>query len=153
MISCLRIIKKIHHPGLEQIYIDNWEVNESLFEKRLQEILRRRKVLNIRAVLESVELIAEHQADEKYTVVGAASILSKTASDRQYDRYRKRFGDFGSGSPGDPKTRMFVWRHRHNPVPIIRQSWRTFKHLSQLEKIEDDSIYGAQMVTSAIEPA
>ena len=44
--------------------------------------------------------------------------------------------------PGDPKTRLFVWQHRHNPPPIIRKSWNTFAMLAPLERIEDDPIYG-----------
>jgi hypothetical protein len=35
---------------------------------------------------------------------------------------------------------MFVWEHRRSPLPIIRQSWKTYKQLSQLEKIEDDPL-------------
>jgi ribonuclease HII len=81
-----------------------------------------------------------HQADEKFTVVGAASILAKTASDKQYIAFRKQYGDFGSGRPGDPATRFFVWKHRKNPLPIIMVSWQTYKQLSKLESIHEDVI-------------
>jgi ribonuclease HII len=88
--------------------------------------------------IDLVEFTAEHRADENHVVVGAASILSKVHSDRQYDEYRKIYGDFGSGSPGDPKTRLYVWTHRENPPPIVRRSWNTYKYLSTLEDIEQD---------------
>lgn len=91
--------------------------------------------------IRTVQYIPEHQADEKYIVVGAASILAKTSSDAQYDQYKQIYGDFGSGNPGDPATRAFVWKHRHNPPPIIRKSWQTFKVLSQLDDLKEDPLY------------
>jgi ribonuclease HII len=96
--------------------------------------------LNQKIIL-SMSLVPEHYADENYTIVGAASILAKAASDNQYRKYKKIYGDFGSGSPADPKTRLFVWQNRHNPLPIIRTSWNTFKTLVNLEKIEDDKFF------------
>lgn len=140
MVYCLRIIRKIHVAGLEDIHVDNWEVSEALFQKRLESVLAKGRVRLDRAWLNSLNLLAEHRADENHTIVGAASILSRAASDRQYDRYRKKYGDFGSGSPGDPQTRLFVWKHRADPPPIIRTSWQTYKHLAGLESIEDDTI-------------
>lgn len=147
LFTVLRIIGSFKQlNGNSKIYIDNWEVNEELFRKRLEELPGKlpeniKKIFSFDpGILDSTELIVEHRADENYTIVGAASILAKCASDRQYDEYRKKYGDFGSGSPGDPKTRAFVWRHRRNPVPIIRTSWRTFKILSALEKLEDDKL-------------
>ena len=76
--------------------------------------------------------------------MGAASILAKNASDTEYEKLKKRYGNFGSGSPGDPATRLFVWQHRHNPPPIIRKSWNTFKTLSLLDSIEDDWLFIAR---------
>jgi len=127
-------------------YVDNWEVSPILFWERMRHILSLDLQPFISRSLEkesiaSVQIIPEHQADEKYIVVSAASILAKSSSDAQYDAYKEQYGNFGSGSPGDPATRLFVWQHRHNPLPIIRQSWNTFKVLSQLERIEDDPLY------------
>jgi len=126
-------------------YVDNWEVNPILFWQRLNTILSLdllpfiKKQINAHKI-RSIQIIPEHQADEKYVIVGAASILAKTASDLQYDQYKEQYGSFGSGSPGDPATRLFVWKHRHNPLPIIRTSWNTYKVLSQLESIEQDPL-------------
>ena len=86
----------------------------------------------------------EHQADEKYVVVGAASILAKTYSDFQYvDHYQQGIWCI---SVADRRailpTRRFVWQHRHNPPPIVRTSWHYFKViLSQLERFEHDPLY------------
>ena len=131
------------------MHVDNWEVNTSLFAKRFNalshqyenDIIRQHNLLLDTNVLSTLCFMPEHRADENYVVVGAASILSKTSSDLQYAKYKEIYGDFGSGSPADPKTRLFVWQHRKNPLPIIRTSWNTFKMLERLNSIEDDSIY------------
>lgn len=151
MLVVLTIIKKLQRKAtFKKVFIDNWEVSEKLFVKRMEELIgssNKELILQKGFHLKkdnfkSVELIPEHFADENYTVVGAASILAKVASDAQYRKYKRKYGDFGSGSPGDPQTRLFVWQHRNNPLPIIRTSWNTFKVLSVLDNIEDDEIYG-----------
>jgi ribonuclease HII len=134
MAIVLDVIKCLHRKmDIGRVYIDNWEVSAHRFFQRLDKMAPR-----FQKKLASLTLVPEHQADETYTVVGAASILAKTASERQYERYKKEYGDFGSGSPADPKTRLFVWKHRKNPPPIIRTSWNTFRHLSSLRSFEED---------------
>lgn len=137
---------------ISSIIIDNWEVSTQLFWQRLNQVKnctleQVQPYLNISpAIAQFQSFVPEHYADEKYTIVGAASILAKTSSDAQYAEYKKIYGNFGSGSPGDPATRLFVWQHRKNPLPIIRQSWQTFKTLSQIAAIEDDGLYAKRMV-------
>lgn len=147
MLIFLNIIEDLQQKlSVDFAFVDNWEVNPILFWQRLNSLLKKdlipfiNKPIN-KEKIRHVQIIPEHQADEKYIIVGAASILAKTSSDFQYDEYKKLYGDFGSGSPGDPKTRLFVWNHRKNPLPIIRQSWNTYKTLSQIETIEDDWLY------------
>lgn len=146
VLKTIKLLTKKHTP--EKVYIDNWETSSKGFNARFKKILslalkkkRREKqfVLN-RKKLVALTYIAEHRADENYTIVGAASILAKTSSDAQYRLYKKKFGDFGSGSPGDPKTRLFVWQHRNDPLPIIRTSWNTFKTLAPLLSIDEDPL-------------
>lgn len=149
MLVVLNTIKKLvkkHTP--EKVYIDNWETSAKGFNARLTKLLasdmkqklREHKFVLSRKKLTALYFIPEHRADENYTIVGAASILAKTSSDAQYRNYKKIYGDFGSGSPGDPKTRLFVWQHRQNPLPIIRTSWNTCKTLFPLNAIEDDPL-------------
>lgn len=151
MLTVLTIVKKLQRKAsFKKVYIDNWEVSEKLFRERLKALtcgshkeLTFQKGFRLkRKNFTSMELIPEHYADENHIVVGAASILAKVASDAQYRKYKRKYGNFGSGSPGDPQTRLFVWQHRNNPPPIIRTSWNTFKTLSILDNIEDDKIYG-----------
>lgn len=151
MLTVLTIVKKLQRKAaFKKVFIDNWEVSEKLFRQRakaltgrLQKELISEKGFNLkRKDFKLMDLIPEHFADENHIIVGAASILAKVASDAQYRKYKRQYGDFGSGSPGDPKTRLFVWEHRNNPPPIIRTSWNTFKTLAVLDNIEDDEIYG-----------
>ncbi len=145
MLTVLAIVGRLPEE-VGNIYIDNWEVSQARFFSRLDSLLNNPEVKEKGFQLDAARLrcmnyVPEHQADEKYTVVGAASILAKAASDAQYDALRQEYGDFGSGSPGDPKTRRYVWEHRNCPPPIVRTTWVTYKHLRGLERIEEDSIY------------
>jgi ribonuclease HII len=149
MLTALSIIDRLKGNMLK-IYIDNWEVSKAHFFRRMEILIREgsQKLIIEKGFeldclrLKNLRLIPKHRADELHVIVGAASILSKVSSDAQYDVYRRQYGDFGSGSPGDPKTRHFIWKHRHDPLPIIRITWRTYKDISRLKRIEDDRICG-----------
>jgi len=150
MIVVMQIIEELQKSCPAQaVIIDNWEVTTELFHTRYSSLITSSSTqlsfphnihINTQHI-SNVPLVAQHYADTNYTVVGAASILSKQGSDKQYATYKQQFGDFGSGSPADPKTRLFVWQHRHDQLPIIRTSWSTYKTLSALERIEEDTIY------------
>ncbi|USN45351.1 MAG: ribonuclease HII [Candidatus Woesearchaeota archaeon] len=77
------------------------------------------------------ELIAEHKADEKYVIVGAASIIAKVTRDRIIDELKKKIGiDFGSGYPSDPKTIAFIKAH-YKDFDFFRKTWKTYKNAAQ----------------------
>lgn len=81
----------------------------------------------------SIELIAEHRADERYQVVSAASILAKVrrdASIRELEASLKR--RIGSGYPHDRETLEFLegWvRENRELPPCARQSWATARRI------------------------
>lgn len=80
-----------------------------------------------------LKLVCEHEADVRYPVVSAASIVAKVSRDRAVARLRRRYGDFGSGYPSDPRTRVFLrnWlKRRESLPPIVRKKWKTLKRLS-----------------------
>jgi len=91
-----------------------------------------------RVILENLKRIctvtAAHKADRDFPVVSAASIVAKVERDRVVERLRKKMGDFGSGYPSDPKTRIFfIERMRRGEAPPeqARLSWKTWKRLQQ----------------------
>jgi ribonuclease HII len=151
MLIVLKVIQELQKQiTVQTVLIDNWEVTEEHFKKRFatlfdlaakQPQFSHDITINC-SQLTNLSLVAQHYADENYVVVGAASILSKQSSDKQYAEYKQQFGDFGSGSPADPKTRLFVWQHRKNPPHIVRTSWKTFTTIASLERIEDDPMHG-----------
>jgi ribonuclease HII len=150
MVTVFNIVKDLYQKQsmLGDVHVDNWETSTKGFKERFvrilsNEVLQQLHEKNIvldKEQLCSTYFLPEHRADELYTIVGAASLLAKTASDLQYQEYKQIYGDFGSGSPADPKTRFFVWQHRLNPLPIIRTSWNTFKTLVNLASITDDPV-------------
>ncbi len=81
-----------------------------------------------------VEMHAEHKADERYLVVGAASIIAKVTRDREIEKIKKKIGvDFGSGYPSDPVTRKFLEENWQKYPKIFRHSWDTYKKASKSE--------------------
>ena len=87
----------------------------------------------------SIEIVAEHKADERYPVVSAASIIAKVERDRVIKELHKTHGNFGSGYPSDPKTIKFL----KNCVSggegfpdCVRKRWKTAIRASNL-KLEE----------------
>lgn len=106
------------------LYIDAADVKEGRFGEMIG------KSLNF-----SPEIIAEHKADAKYLPVSAASILAKVTRDRAIEKLKEKYGEIGSGYPGDPRTREFLeeyYKKYGKFPPIVRKSWNT------LRKIEED---------------
>lgn len=100
----------------EKAYIDACDVNTGRLEARIQGRLQRK-----------IPLIVEHKADERYTVVAAASILAKVSRDNEIQVLHKVYGDFGSGYTSDPKTIRFIEKcaeERFLP-DCVRKKWKT----------------------------
>lgn len=93
----------------------------------------RDKVINyIRSHGFKGNIIAEHNADVKYVVVSAASIIAKYLRDQYIDYLKNIYGDFGSGYPSDPKTIKWLsnWINHHKRLPpIVRKTWLTIRKL------------------------
>ncbi len=80
------------------------------------------------------EIVSEHKADSKYIIVAAASIVAKVKRDSEIRRLHKKFGDFGSGYPSDPKSIAFVKQlvQSGEKLPdIIRASWKSISRISE----------------------
>ena len=78
----------------------------------------------------SVQVISEHKADRNHPVVSAASIIAKVERDRDIERLKAEYGDFGSGYMSDPKTRGFLesLAATQKEYPhFVRCSWKPAK--------------------------
>jgi ribonuclease HII len=77
---------------------------------------------------QSCEIVSEHNADQTFKVVSAASIVAKVTRDRAINALSKKYGEIGSGYPSDPVTIAFLSAYidEHKcPPPIARKSWKT----------------------------
>ena len=89
---------------------------------------------------EGISIACEHKADRDYVVVSAASILAKSAREKEIAILKKNIGkDFGSGYPNDPKTIQFLKENseQHQEDNIFRETWATFQnHKKEKEQMK-----------------
>lgn len=102
----------INELGPDVAYVDCPSTNIKGFTRKLERKLEKK-----------VKLVAEHKADERYVVVGAASIIAKVMRDSEIERIKEEIGiDFGSGYPSDPRTVRFA-EENYDKYGFIRKSW------------------------------
>src|SRR3990172_6885113 len=103
-------------------YVDAADVDEIEFKKAV-----------IREVPFDVEVVSQHNADELFPVVSAASILAKVRRDREMRAIEAEIGaSIGSGYPADPDTIAFLekWIKEWGSLPPhTRTSWDTARRL------------------------
>ncbi len=81
-----------------------------------------------------MKIIAEHNADENYTIVGASSIIAKVTRDREVKKIEKRLGEeIGSGYPSDPTTASFLKKNIEKDYDFFRKSWSTYQNMKRLK--------------------
>jgi ribonuclease HII len=84
-------------------------------------------------------IVSEHKADAKYPIVSAASIIAKVERDHAIENFHKKYGDFGSGYPNDPKSIKFVRtlvRNGEKLPDIIRKSWESIRRIVDEESTD-----------------
>jgi len=113
------IVERLH-PTIA--YVDAVDVDEIDFKRSIQ-----------RYIPYDVEIVSQHNADELFPVVSAASILAKVRRDAEIRAIEEELGQpVGSGYPGDPVTIAFLekWiREKGSLPPHTRASWDTAKRL------------------------
>lgn len=82
---------------------------------------------------EAPEIVAEHKAESKHSVVAAASIIAKVRRDRAVREIEKEIGHpIGSGYQHDPLCREFLENHlKKEHEKHIRKCWITFQDLRE----------------------
>jgi ribonuclease HII len=111
----------ISRLGPDTAYVDACDVDARRYGRR------------VRALLQSpCRVVAEHSADGKYAVVGAASIVAKVTRDGAIATLAAEHGEIGSGYPSDPTTVAHLeayFRTHHHAPPYARCSWATVTEL------------------------
>ena len=129
-LAMMRIIAKLK---ADTIIIDSLDIKEGRLEEEMQNF-----------VGEGTKVIAEHKADDKYIVVGAASIIAKTKRDEIINQINKEYirstgnkDGIGSGYPSDPKTKNFLKNYKYDEMPdFVRRSWGTVQRIKEAEEAE-----------------
>ncbi|OIO21198.1 ribonuclease HII [Candidatus Micrarchaeota archaeon CG11_big_fil_rev_8_21_14_0_20_47_5] len=106
-----------------RVFIDSPDCPAENFTKRIKKYLKN-----------PMGLICENKADDKYPIVGAASIMAKVTRDREIERIKEIVGeDFGSGYTSDTRTMAFLSKHVGDEklAPYIRTKWKTLYNLGQ----------------------
>jgi ribonuclease HII len=125
-----KIIEKLK-PDI--CYVDAVDVNEGRFGRDIVSHLSFKP-----------QIISTHKADERYPIVGAASILAKVTRDEHVKKIAQELEPalnlpLGSGYPADPLTKKFLetWVARFGSLPpYVRQSWDTCQRLMRNQKIK-----------------
>jgi ribonuclease HII len=100
-------------------YVDASDILEERYKQHILECLAFK-----------VEIVSEHKADRNYPIVSAASIIAKVERDSEIAKLAKRYGDFGSGYPSDPRTIGFLQEclDKFGEYPdFVRRSWKPAK--------------------------
>jgi len=106
---------------VRRVFVDSPDPKPDRFAALVESMLGR----------DDVEVVASNKAEAVYPVVAAASIVAKVTRDRIVEDLKRRYGDFGSGYPSDPRTRSFLQSclARGELPPIVRRSWSTLGRL------------------------
>jgi ribonuclease HII len=122
------------HP--ETAYVDAVDVDEIEFKRA---ILKRLPF--------ETEIVSQHEADDLFPVVSAASIVAKVRRDAEMRSIEAALGQpMGSGYPSDPTTISFLerWiREKGSPPPHTRLTWDTTRRLLAESKTRKLDAYGA----------
>lgn len=115
-------VARAHAQAIDKLspsiaYVDACDVNAFRYADMVKSYLE-----------QSCEIVSEHNADQTFKVVSAASIVAKVTRDRAITALSKKYGEIGSGYPSDPVTIAFLSAYidEHKcPPPIARKSWKT----------------------------
>ncbi len=109
------------------VFVDSPDRPSSKFSQRINKYLKRKK-----------HIVSENHADDKYSVVSAASIIAKVLRDNEISKISLKIGNFGSGYPSDKYTRNFFLKNHKNKkvLQFVRLKWKTLNTVLQT-KITD----------------
>jgi ribonuclease HII len=110
------------------VYLDAADSSESQFERYFRSAMG-----DAPEVPRVVHVVSQHEADNNFPVVSAASVVAKTRREEAVARIREELGaEFGSGYPSDAATIGFLekWISEKGVLPPhTRRSWKTAQRL------------------------
>ncbi len=115
--EAIKIADIVNYLKPDKVYIDSPDVNLIKFKAFLTKMIKNK-----------TEIILEHKADNKYYVVGAASIIAKVNRDKAIEKIKEKYGEIGSGYSSDPRTIEWMkkWLEKNKEFPsFVRKSWVT----------------------------
>lgn len=111
----------------DSVFIDLPEPDGERFVKKIKNELDGR--------FDDVDMVAEHEADDTYPIVSAASILAKSAREAHTAELKEKYGvDFRTGYSHDEDTITFLedYLAEHGELPEeTRLSWRTAQRIRE----------------------
>ena len=122
--------------GGEEVYLDALTTRPERFKRVVLDFLNEgKRGKDVRLEGKKFRIISENEADKRYPIVSAASIIAKVERDRAIEEIKKEAGvDFGVGYSHDQRTVDFVdtliKTHRRLPA-YVRKSWITTQQLQE----------------------
>jgi len=124
----------IERSNADKIIVDLPEPDGDRFIRKMKKELP--------AKFENRDFIAEHEADDNFPIVSAASIIAKSARENHVDELKKKYGyDFKSGYPHDSPTIEFLEEYVEEKGELpeeTRRSWSTAERI--LEETEQSGL-------------
>ncbi len=109
----------------DEVFVDLPEPDGDRFIRKMKRELPER--------FQDVKFVAEHEADDTYPVVSAASIVAKSARERHTQELKEKYGyDFRSGYPHDKPTINFLEKFVEEKGELpkeTRKSWSTAERI------------------------
>ncbi len=113
VIDCLQVLGRTDW----EVILDAGEADVDRYVRRISAGLDADRTLHARV-----------RADATVPIVSAASIVAKEHRERHVEQLRSRYGEVGSGYPGDQTTRTFLAEHvaESGELPACaRRCWQT----------------------------
>lgn len=85
-------------------------------------------------------IISINKADDKYAIVGAASIMAKELREQEIHEIKTNLNlETGSGYPADPKTKKFLKENYNNEKTnfVFRKSWTSYTNCLNKNELKE----------------